>query len=260
MHPFLNTAITAARSAGKIMIRAFERLDSLQIQTKGENDFVTNIDFEAETEIMNIIRTAYPSHAFLTEESGSSGNDDFTWIIDPLDGTTNYIHGLPFFAVSIAVKYRDKIEQGVVFNPFTQELFTASRGEGAFLNHHRVRVSQQKELSKSFLATGFPYRNPKYINLQLKIIETVFPHVSGFRALGSAALALAYTAAGKFDGVWLNCLSSWDLAAGRLLIQEAGGLVGNFAGVEDFKEGNFVGGNPKIFKALLQIIQQCSVG
>ena len=254
MHPLLNIAIKAARSAGKIIVRSLDHLDSLSIDEKGHNDFVTEIDKAAEAEIMRIVREAYPNHAFLGEESGVSGESDYVWVIDPLDGTTNFIHGFPSFAVSIGIKVKNQIQHGVIFDPLTGELFHGSRGEGAYLNNRRIRVTQKTSLDGTLLGTGFPYRQPELFNRQLAILNDLFTDVAGFRCIGSAALALAYVAAGRLDGAWIACLSEWDMAAGILLIKEAGGLTSDFSGSEDFKDGTFIGGNPKIFKALLKRI------
>lgn len=253
-HPLLNIAIKAARSAGKIITRSFERLDSAAISGKGPHDFVTEIDKAAEQEIIQIIHASYPKHAFIAEETGVTGSDDYTWVIDPLDGTINYMRGIPCCSISIAVKHKNVIQHGVIYDPFNGELFTSSRGKGAYLNDKRLRVSNKQKLTDTLLATGFPYRSPQYFPMQRNIISNIFPEVAGFRCIGSAALAFAYVAAGRFDGLWLCCLSEWDIAAGLLLVREAGGITSDFTGGEDLAPGNVVAGNPKILKELLKKI------
>lgn len=257
MQPILSNAINAARIASRIIVRSIGRLESHHISEKNRNDFVTEVDKLAEKEIINALSKAYPDHKFIAEESGiTEGNEDFVWIIDPLDGTTNYIHGIPHFAISIALQYKGKLEHGVIFDPIRDELFVASRGDGARLNDRRIRVSNQNKLESSLIGTGFPFKNPKNVPIYLRMFETMLPQVSGLRRAGSAALDLAYVAAGRLDGFWEMGLSSWDMAAGTLLIQEAGGLAGDFSGTENQMEtGNIIAGNPRIFKALLQLIR-----
>ncbi|CAK0753362.1 inositol-phosphate phosphatase [Gammaproteobacteria bacterium] len=256
MHPIVNIAVRAARAAGSVIVRSLEQVSTLQIDTKGTNDFVTDVDRRAEQEIIRIIRRAYPDHAILGEESGSSGNDDSVWVIDPLDGTTNFLHGFPQFSVSIALRHRGRLDHGVVYDPLRQELFTASRGEGARLNDRRIRVSSARGLEGALLGTGFPFRLQHYLDDYLNCFRALFGQVADIRRPGSAALDLSYVAAGRLDGFWEMGLSEWDMAAGALLILEAGGLVGDFAGGENFlATGNIVGGNPKVFRAILQTIQ-----
>ncbi|OGT06022.1 MAG: inositol monophosphatase [Gammaproteobacteria bacterium GWE2_37_16] len=258
MHALVNIAIKAARNAGKIILRSFDRLDTLTISEKSFNDFVTEVDKAAEEEIIRTIQESYPNHAFLGEESGTSGQSDFVWIIDPLDGTTNYIHGLPCFAVSIGVKYKGKLTHGVIYDPLNGELFTATRGEGAYLNNRRIRVSSRTNLNGSLLSIGFPYKKREDMPMQLAILNKMFPQTAGFRCIGSAALSLAYVAAGRIDAAyWISCLSEWDIAAGLVIIQEAGGLASDLRGGENFETGNLAAGNPKILKSLLQTIQPC---
>jgi len=257
MHPMLNIAVRAARSAGDLVARYTGRIDTLTITSKAMNDFVSEVDQNAEHEIIRIIRNAYPDHAILAEESGTSGaqTDEFLWIIDPLDGTTNFLHDFPQFAVSIALKYRGKLDQAVVYDPMRQELFTASRGQGAKLNDRRIRVSSTRALEGALLATGFPYREYSHLDTYLAIFRDLITRTSGIRRPGSASLDLAYLAAGRFDGFWEFGLNPWDIAAGVLLIQEAGGLVSDLRGGNTHLEtGNIVAGNPKIFKAMLQVI------
>ncbi len=259
MQPITNIAIDAARKAGTIIARAVEHLDSIGITEKKHNDFVTDIDILAEKEIIDTIRKAHPSHQILAEESGLSGdNKDHEWIIDPLDGTTNFIHGFPHFAVSIAFRAKGRLEVGVIFDPIRDELFVATRGDGARLNNKRLRVSSRRKMESSIIGTGFPFRHPQYLKTYLNIFEALFPQTAGVRRAGSAALDLAYVAAGRLDGFFEMSLQPWDMAAGVLLIKEAGGLVSDLHGEENYLEnGNIVAGNPKVFKGLLQTIKPC---
>jgi myo-inositol-1(or 4)-monophosphatase len=255
MHPFVNTAVRAARRAGDIIVRGLARFEGVEAASKGVNDFVTNIDRAAEAEIINILHEAYPHHAFLAEESGASGNADTTWIIDPLDGTTNFMHGFPVFAVSIACQVRGRMEHAVVYDPMRQEIFTASRGSGAYLESRRLRVSRQRDLQGSLIATGFPYReNLQYVDSYLGMLKTVMASAAGVRRPGAAALDLAYVAAGRVDGFFEIGLKIWDTAAGTLLIREAGGLIGTLDGGEYRQNGNVVAGNPRIFNALVEAL------
>jgi len=251
-HALLNLAVRAARRAGEVIIRAIPRLDSLQVETKGRNDFVTEVDRAAEREIMATIQRLYPKHAFLAEESGRSGESDTVWIIDPLDGTTNFLHGFPTFAVSIACQIKGKLEHAVVYDPMRGEVFSASRGRGAHLENHRMRVSKQRTLEGSLIATGFPYRaNAEHVDAYIAMMKTVMLKTAGIRRPGSAALDLAYVAAGRVDGFWEIGLHPWDTAAGTLLIQEAGGRIGTLDG-EEFTQGpNVVAGSPKVYVSLL---------
>jgi len=256
MHPTLNIAVRAARNAGNIIVRAMDHIERLSITEKSENDFVTEVDNAAENEIIRTIRAAYPSHSILAEESGSQGENDFQWIIDPLDGTTNYVHGFPQFAVSIALKNKQTIEQAVVYDPLRQELFTASRGRGAHLNNRRIRVTSRRNLDGALLGTGFPFKQQDHLDTYLATFKALFPMTAGIRRAGSAALDLAYVAAGRLDGFWELGLSPWDMAAGVLLIEEAGGFISDFGGDRNFMEtGNVVAGNPKIQKQMLDLIQ-----
>jgi myo-inositol-1(or 4)-monophosphatase len=256
MHPMLNIAVRAARSAGNLIVRYVDRVETLTVSSKDRNDFVTEVDRLAEDEIVRVLRKAYPSHGILAEESGASGGGDYLWIIDPLDGTTNFVHGFPQFAVSIALRHKGRIEQGVIYDPLRQELFTASRGTGALLNDRRVRVTRRPGLEGALLGTGFPFRAQHHLDAYLGMFKALFPQTAGIRRAGAASLDLAYVAAGRLDGFWEIGLSEWDMAAGVLLIQEAGGIVGDFSGGHDFFEtGNVVAGNPKIFAALVRAIQ-----
>ncbi|HSG10193.1 MAG: inositol-1-monophosphatase [Gammaproteobacteria bacterium] len=256
MQPMLNIAVRAARGAGNVIIRSMARLDSIAIQTKDRNDFVTEVDREAENVIISTLRRAYPDHAILAEESGITAGDDFQWIIDPLDGTTNFLHGFPQFAVSIALRHKGRLEQAVVYNPISQELFTASRGSGAMLNDRRIRVSNRKDLDGALLGTGFPFKAQHHLETYLDMFRALFPQTAGIRRPGSAALDLAFVAAGRLDGFWEIGLNTWDMAAGVLLIQEAGGLSGDFSGGHNHLEsGNLVSGNPKVFAEILKAIR-----
>jgi myo-inositol-1(or 4)-monophosphatase len=251
----LNIAVRAARAAGEVIVRSLNRLESLTITSKGRNDFVSEVDHAAEAEIIKVIRKSYPSHAFLAEESGRTGDGDTIWIIDPLDGTTNFLHGFPTFAVSIACQIKGKLEHGVVYDPMSQELFTASRGGGAHLDNRRIRVSKQRGLEGSLIGTGFPYRaNAKYLDSYLQMLRAVMENTAGVRRPGSAALDLAYVAAGRTDAFWEIGLAPWDTAAGTLLIQEAGGRIGTLTGGEYTQGGNVVAGSPKVYAALVELL------
>ena len=252
MHPLLNIAVRAARRAGEVIVRSLVRLESLEVTSKGRNDYVSEIDRSAEREIIEIIHKHYPDHAILAEESGSSGDNDAVWIIDPLDGTTNFLHGFPVFAVSIAVQLRGKLEIGVIYDPMRQEVFTAARGEGAHLENHRIRVSKQRGLDGALLATGFPYReDEKYADNYFAMFRMLTTMCSGIRRPGAAALDLAYVACGRVDGFWEMGLKPWDTAAGTLMIREAGGRVGTLGGEEYRLGANIVGGAPKVYEALI---------
>ncbi|HSN17175.1 MAG TPA: inositol monophosphatase family protein [Gammaproteobacteria bacterium] len=253
MQPLLNIAIRAARKAGDLIVRYVDRVDTLTVKAKERNDFVSEVDRQAEDEIVQIIRAAYPDHAILGEEAGVRGGRDaeWTWVIDPLDGTTNFLHGFPQFSVSIAVKHRGRLEHGVVFDPLRNELFTAARGGGAQLNSKRIRVTGQKTLDGALIGTGFPFREQQNLELYMKMFGAVASKTAGIRRAGSAALDLAYVAAGRMDGFWELGLKEWDMAAGLLMVQEAGGSVGYLDGRTGMPEdGNVLCGGPKIFKLL----------
>lgn len=260
MHPMINTAVTAARKAGDIMMRAQQRVGDLKFTEKAENDYVTEVDEHAERVIIDVLRTAYPDHGILAEESGADKGDENVWIIDPIDGTRNFLHGFPQFCVSIALQVKGKLEHGVIYDPVRQELFIASRGCGAHVNNKRMRIGKQMKLEKCLIGCGFPFRHSDedkqtYFNL----FNAMLPHCGDFRRAGSAALDLAYVAAGRLDGFIELSLKSWDMAAGSLMIKEAGGLVASTNGSENYLEtGHIVAGNPKIFKQLLQLIAQSS--
>jgi myo-inositol-1(or 4)-monophosphatase len=232
-------------------------LDKLEVQSKQPHDFVTEVDRAAEAAIIEIISEAYPEHAILAEESGETGGDsEFQWIIDPLDGTTNFIHGFPQYAISIALAERGIVQQAVVYDPTRNDLFTASKGRGAFLNDRRIRVSKRAKLGDSLIGTGFPFKTMAHMDAYLAMFKEVSSKTAGLRRPGAAALDLAYTACGRTDGFFEIGLMPWDMAAGILLVTEAGGLASDFAGEGDYLHtGNLVAGNPKIFTQLLQIVQ-----
>jgi myo-inositol-1(or 4)-monophosphatase len=259
MHPTLNIAIKAARRAATVINRASLDLDLLRVETKSPNDFVTEVDRAAEEAIIQVLREAYPSHSILAEESGETGPEadtEYQWIIDPLDGTTNFIHGFPQYAISIALARKGVVEQAVVFDPNRNELFTASKGAGAFLNDRRIRVSKRLKLQDALVGTGFPYRQFSHVDTYLAIFKELTQKTAGLRRPGAAALDLAYVAAGRLDAFWEFGLSPWDMAAGSLLISEAGGLVSDLSGESGYlASGNVVAGTPKVFPQLLQLIQ-----
>ena len=252
-NPFLHTALKAARSAGKIIIKSLEKLDQIAITEKHCNDFVTEIDKQSEDEIIAIIKKAYPTHAFIGEESGAIGESEYTWIIDPLDGTHNFIHGLPHFCISIALKHKNKLENGLIYDPLRQEAFGATRGRGAFLNDKRIRVSKKNKLDGSLIGLSFAPNSHDYLRMHLNIMERLYAITTGVRRTGSSALDCCYVASGRLDGLVGINLKEWDIAAGSLIIKEAGGLVCDLDGGEKYLEtGNMVAGNPKILKTLLQ--------
>jgi len=256
MHPTLNIAVKAARRAGSIITRASEDIGSLTINDKGYNDFVTEVDLASEKEIIRVLKASYPDHAFLGEESGLTHQADNVWIIDPLDGTTNFLHGFPQYCISIALEQKGEITQAVIYDPNRNDLFTATKGQGAYLNQRRMRVSNKSKLKESILGTGFPFRDFQHLPVYLKIFEEVVRGTSGVRRPGSAALDLAYVAAGWFDGFFEINLSKWDIAAGGLLVTEAGGIVSDFSEKDGWLEsGNIVATNPKIYEPLIKIIQ-----
>jgi myo-inositol-1(or 4)-monophosphatase len=258
LHPMLNVAVKAARAAGAIINRASLDLDVLKIATKSTNDFVTEVDQAAEQAIIETLLGAYPGHGMLAEESGRSHgakDSDYVWIIDPLDGTTNFIHGLPIYAVSIALAFRGQVQQAVVYDPTRNDLFYASKGRGAFMNDRRLRVSKRTRLSDSLVGTGFPFRKGDNLKRYVQMFEEVMAHCAGLRRPGSAALDLCYVAAGHYDGFFETGLSPWDVAAGSLLVSEAGGLIGNFTGEADYLyQREVVAGSPKVYGQLVQIL------
>jgi myo-inositol-1(or 4)-monophosphatase len=258
LHPMLNIAVKAARAAGAIINRAALDLEVLKVGSKGPNDYVTEVDQAAEQAIIDVLLEAYPAHGILAEESGRSrGNksSEYVWIIDPLDGTTNFVHGFPVYAVSIALAHRGVVQQAVVYDPTRNDLFYASRGRGAFLNDRRLRVSKRTRLADALVGTGFPFRRGDNFKRYVKIMEEVMQACAGLRRPGAAALDLCYVAAGWYDGFFETGLNPWDVAAGSLMITEAGGLVGNFTGEADYLyQREVVAGNPKVYGQLVQLL------
>lgn len=263
MHPMLNIAVTAARRAGKIINRASLDLDTLQIARKQRNDFVTEVDKQSEEAIIDTLSKAYPDHSILGEESGHTvrrpgetlRDAENVWIIDPLDGTTNFIHGMPHYAVSIGFMQKGVLQQAVVYDPTRDELFTATRGRGAFLNDRRIRVSSRPRIDEALIGTGFPFKNIERLDDYLRIFANVTRQAAGVRRPGAAALDLAYVASGRFDGFFEFGLAPWDIAAGALLVLEAGGLIADFDGEQEYMTNEqVIAGNPKVFTALLKLV------
>lgn len=259
LHPMLNIAVKAARAAGAIINRASLDLDLLKVSTKSPNDFVTEVDRAAEQAVIDTLLGAYPGHGILAEESGrerGAKDSEYLWIIDPLDGTTNFIHGFPVYAVSIALAHRGKVEQAVVYDPARNDLFVASKGRGAFLNDRRLRVAARKSLPDCVIATGIPFLGVGDHARTLKELRHVMGEVAGIRRCGAAALDLAWTAAGRFDGFWEHGLSPWDMAAGLLLVREAGGYVTDIDGGEKmFETRSIVAGNEQVQLQLRQLLK-----
>ena len=258
LHPMLNIAVKAARAAGAIINRASLDLDVLKVGSKGPNDFVSEVDQAAEQAIIEVLLEAYPGHGILAEESGrqhGARHSDFVWIIDPLDGTTNFLHGFPVYAVSIALAHRGQVQQAVVYDPTRNDLFYASRGRGAFLNDKRLRVSKRTRIGDALIGTGFPFRKGDNFKRYVKMFEEVMQSCAGLRRPGAAALDLCYVAAGYYDGFFETGLNPWDVAAGSLIITEAGGLIGNFTGEADYLyQREVVAGTPKVYGQLVQIL------
>lgn len=254
-HPMLNIAVKAARRAGTVINRATRNLDILTVRAKSANDFVSEVDHEAERAIVQTLRAAYPDHAILAEESGASGHSDYVWIVDPLDGTTNFLHGFPQFCVSVGVQVHGRMEAAAVYDPMRQELFTAARGDGATLDDRKIRVSGLKDLELALIGTGFPFRDPDldvgpYMNMLGKVVRST----AGVRRPGAAALDLCYVACGRLDGFWETGLNAWDLAAGSLIIREAGGIVSGLDGSENYLDsGHILCGTPKIYAGLAKL-------
>ena len=256
MQPMLNIAVRAARSAGEIILRSADKASHLAVDSKGKNDFATEIDRLAEKEIISIIKAAYPEHSILAEESGKHAGNDFVWIIDPLDGTTNFIHGFPQYAVSIALKYKDRIEIGVVYDPQRDELFTAKRGGGAMLNNRRLRVTALTSMKGALIGTGFPFKVPQHLDAYLAMFRAITIDSAGIRRAGSAALDLAYLAAGRLDAFWEIELKEWDMAAGILLVKEAGGVATDFSFKDNYlASGNLIAGSPRMHQLMYQLIE-----
>jgi len=255
MHALLNVAVMAAHRAGDTLTRKMVNLAKLKVEKKGHNDFVSDADHAAEKAVISVIQKHYPDHAIHAEESGKQGESDTVWIIDPLDGTTNYLHGFPVFAVSIGVQHKGRMEHGVVYDPSRQELFTASRGQGAQLDGHKIRVSGRKALDSALIGTGFPFRQADTdLDPYMDMLRKVMRNTTGIRRAGAAALDLCYVAAGRLDGFWETGLSPWDLAAGSLIIREAGGIISGLDGSENFLEtGHVLTGPPKIYSGLAKL-------
>ena len=252
----LNIAIRAARNAGDIIQRASENVSQLTINFKTQNDYVTEVDRMAEQEIINVIRTSFPNHGFLAEESGKQAGDDYVWIIDPLDGTTNFLHGFPVYAVSIALQHKNKLQLAVVYDPLRDELFTAEKGGGAMLNNRKIRVTKPNSLKGALIGTGFPFKSKKNLEAYLGMFSALVGDTAGIRRAGAAALDLAYVASGRLDGFWEIGLQPWDMAAGVLLIQEAGGVLTDFSFKDQYlQSGNLIAGSPKIHQLMYKAIE-----
>jgi myo-inositol-1(or 4)-monophosphatase len=256
MHALLNVAVMAAHRGGDTIIRSLPKLDKIKIEQKGRNDFVSDVDRNAERAIIDTIHKHYPEHAILAEESGRQGDSDYVWVIDPLDGTTNFLHGFPVFCVSVGLMYKNRLEHGAVYDPMRQELFTASRGQGAQLDGRRIRVSNQTSLERALIGTGFPFRDSNIpLDPYMNMLKAVLAHSSGVRRAGAAALDLCYVASGRFDAFWETGLAKWDLAAGALIIREAGGIISGLDGSENFLDtGHVLTGSPKIYSALAKLL------
>ena len=256
MHPMLTIAVRAARRGGTIIQRARSRLHEIDFDQKGVQDYVSDIDRDSEIAVIDTLLTAFPDHAIKAEESGEQGTSDHVWVIDPLDGTLNFLHGYPRFTISIALKIKGRLDQAVVYDPVMDDLFTASRGMGAQLNGQKIRTASRSNLNQCLLATGFPVRSPEDIARTLSSLSEVLPRCSDIRRSGTASLDLAYVACGHLDGYWESGLNEWDVAAGSLLVQESGGLVGDLAGTEKHLDtGNIIAANPRIYKQLLPLIK-----
>ena len=254
-HPAINIATEAAHAAGEIMRRSLQRLDTVPVARKARHDYVSDVDRACEAAIVKEIHRFNPDHAILGEEGGRQGESDVLWIIDPLDGTSNYLHGIPHFCVSIAYQVKGRVEHGVIYDPMRDELFTASRGVGAFMNSKRIRVSDRKQLDNAILATAFPFRSRQAMPVYTRIFSSVYRKVEDIRRMGAAALDLAWTAAGRYDGYFEMGLKPWDVAAGALLVREAGGVVSDFGGKDDVEEAGSILAAPfKLTTPLRQLI------
>jgi len=255
VHPLVNIAVSAARAAGNFIMRHLERVDQLQIERKGRNDFVTLVDRGAEAEIVRLVHRAYPQHAILGEEGGQQGDHEVVWIVDPLDGTTNFLHRLPHFAVSIGIQVRGRLEHGVIYAPCTQDLYIASRGGGAMLNNRKIRVSGASSMDSALIGTGVPIRASS-LDTYLPMLEPIVANTAGVRRAGSAALDLAYVAAGRLDAYWEIHLKPWDVAAGIVLVQEAGGIVTEaFDAGDPLNTGNIIAATPKLHPEFVELLR-----
>jgi len=262
MHPMLNIAVRAARAGGRVLTKYMDRLDSITVESKGRNDFVSEVDRLTEAEVVSTLQKSYPDHRFVCEESGIVGNEkaEFTWYIDPLDGTKNYLHGYPSFCVSIAVAHKDRMEQAVIYDPVSQELFTATRGDGATLDGKKIRVSKRAGLDGTLLATGFSNTGNQDYDAHAKTLKHFSTMASGVRSQGAAAMELAYVAAGRIDGCYLFNLKPWDVAAGALIVREAGGLVADTKGEDNwFASGNIVAATPRVFDPMIRSLKELKV-
>lgn len=255
MHPLLNVAVEAAHSAANIQRRQMQRVDAIPFERKARHDYVTEVDKACEEEIVREIKRFYPDHSFLGEEGGRQGDNESVWIIDPLDGTSNYMHGIPHFAISIALQVKGRTEHAVVYDPMRDELFTASRGKGAFLNQKRLRVSSRSSLENAILATAFPYRQRGRLQAYARVFQAIFAQVDDFRRAGSASLDLAWVAAGRLDGFFELGLEPWDVAAGAMIVREAGGVVMDWDGNDSFEEsGSILAAPYKVMTAMRQVV------
>jgi myo-inositol-1(or 4)-monophosphatase len=255
-HSVVNIAVGAAHAAGEIMRRHFQQVDAIPITSKARHDYVSEVDLLCEAEIVRQIQRFYPDHAFLCEESGPTGEGETVWVVDPLDGTSNFLHGLPHFAVSIAQQVKGKTEHAVIYDPMRDELFTASRGGGAYFNNQRIRVSARTELDGAILATAFPFRDRKHLQAYGRIFQAVFEKVEDFRRAGTCSLDLAWTAAGRLDGYFEIGMKPWDVAAGALIVREAGGVVLDFSGGDDVENsGTIIAAPYKLITQLRKLIQ-----
>jgi myo-inositol-1(or 4)-monophosphatase len=257
MHPMLNTAVKAARKAGSIITRASFDLDKLTVRAKRQKDYVSEVDDAAEEAILSVLRDAYPDHGILAEESGrDEKKSDYVWVIDPLDGTTNFLHGLPQYCVSIGLLVKGVPTQAVIYDPNRNELFTATKGVGAYLNDRRIRVSRTDRLEQALVGTGFPFREVGNLDEYMRMLRNMMLGTSGVRRPGAAALDLAWVAAGRIDAFWEIGLSPWDMAAGALLVREAGGLIGDLDGEDRFLDtGRVLASNAKLFSAMMQALK-----
>lgn len=259
MHPMLNIAVRAARNAGQVIVKGFANPDNIETNQKGQNDFVTNVELDAENAVVNTLRKSYPEHTIIGEECGelTGSNPDYQWIVDALDGTSNFIHGIPHFAVSIALRVKGRTEQAVVYDPIRDELFTASRGAGAQLNGYRIRTGKAKDLTTAILATGFPAKQKHHLDAHLGMFKDLFVQSSDIRNAGAPSLDLVYVGAGRVDGYWELGLKPWDFAAGSLIAREAGAIVTDFVGGHNFeRSGNLVCANPKVLKIMLSTMRE----